>query len=248
MGDKKYLYLIIIILLFTGFVFSDALKAKAERANKLYQQQKYEKALEIYKSIEKEVDSFGIYYNIANTYFKMDNMAHAKLYYLKALKIKPDSKTALTNLKLVRGRLKNQIKTPDKNLFNKILEKISHIFNLNISAFLSFLLMMISSVVFYSKKFKNRKIILSVSIFLLILFIFFTGISYLNYSRVNYVYLNKKTEAKSEPNADSTSVFTVHGGNEFHIKNRTGDWYLIVLKNGYTGWIKVNNQNQIGQI
>lgn len=235
-------------MIFAVSIIPGGLKEKAKRANELYRNQKYQDALDIYKRINKEVKSFGIYYNIANTYYKMDKLAHAKLYYLKALKIEPDNKKAIDNLKLVKSQLKNQIKPPKKNFFNRILEKISRIFSLNISSLISFVLLIISSVLFYYKNLKNRKKYLIISVSLLVIFILFTGISYSRYSRTKYIYLDKKIQARSEPNKDNTAIFTVYGGNEFTIKNRTGDWYLVVLKNGYTGWIKVKNQNQIGKI
>ena len=65
------------------------------KANKLYQQEKYSEALTIYKQIEaQELQSDDLFYNMANAFYKMNQVAPAIYYFEKALKINPDFSNA----------------------------------------------------------------------------------------------------------------------------------------------------------
>jgi Ca-activated chloride channel homolog len=65
---------------------SQSLGKQIEKGNELYNNQQYEKALESYKeAITQNVNSFAGQYNIANTYFKLNNFVEASKAYEKAL-------------------------------------------------------------------------------------------------------------------------------------------------------------------
>ena len=79
-------------------------------ANKSYQQEKYMEALEGYQKIEKlDLKSSSLYFNMANIYYKTNQVAPAVLYYEKALKLAPNDKDIQFNLdfglKSYRGRV-----------------------------------------------------------------------------------------------------------------------------------------------
>ena len=76
-----------------------------EQANQAYDRELYKKALELYTSQEKtgEVSS-DLYYNIGNTYYRLNDAAHAILYYERALLLDPGNFEARSNLQFVRER------------------------------------------------------------------------------------------------------------------------------------------------
>jgi len=62
-------------------------------ANKLYQQEKYIEALDQYQKIEKQdLESVSLYFNMANIYYRTNQVAPAVYYYEKALKLNPITK------------------------------------------------------------------------------------------------------------------------------------------------------------
>ncbi|MDZ7613015.1 MAG: tetratricopeptide repeat protein [Flavobacteriaceae bacterium] len=69
-------------------------------ANKLYQNENTpEEALQVYADIEKQnIVSYELYYNIANTYYKTNQVAESIYYYEKALQLKPNDEDVLFNL------------------------------------------------------------------------------------------------------------------------------------------------------
>ena len=74
----------------------------------------YEKAANVYEQIlEKEQSSFELYYNLGNTYFRLNEIPKSILNYERALQIKPHHKALKYNLKLANQRTIDQIsKTP----------------------------------------------------------------------------------------------------------------------------------------
>ena len=70
-----------------------------EMGNKAYMEGAYDKAIEEYCAIlEGGEYSLELYYNLANAYFKMENIGKAILYYNKALRIAPSQEDVLHNL------------------------------------------------------------------------------------------------------------------------------------------------------
>ena len=51
------------------------------RANQLYENQDYTKALELYQQVEKELSHWILFYNIGNCFYKLENYVRAKIYY-----------------------------------------------------------------------------------------------------------------------------------------------------------------------
>ena len=69
-------------------------------ANRLYQENNYKQANFIYKSIVDEgYYSSELYLNLGNSYFKLDSIPQAILYYEKGLKIAPADNDLTHNLK-----------------------------------------------------------------------------------------------------------------------------------------------------
>ncbi len=90
---------------------------KYNLANSLYQMKDYDKAIDVYKKIEKEVpDSVkpDLYYNLGNAYFQKKQYDKAVKSYVNCLKMKPKDKYAKENLELALKMLKQQKQKKNK--------------------------------------------------------------------------------------------------------------------------------------
>lgn len=143
--SKKGLMLILSLLLLSNLSAQDMSKA-----NKAYLEQDYETALQQYKKIEAQNVSAELYFNIANTYFRMSDYVNSTLYYEKALKLSPNNEVYQVNNKISKTRLMGDVyKIPDffliswfkamYNLFTPITWAILSIFLLIVSAILFFI-------------------------------------------------------------------------------------------------------------
>lgn len=69
-----------------GLVVTDDLKKNFEKGNMLYEEGKYEEAIEVFKAIIEDFpDAYIINMNIGNCYFQMEDYSQAEEYYLKVL-------------------------------------------------------------------------------------------------------------------------------------------------------------------
>ena len=233
---KRSLIIFFILLSFSfGYSINLNILKKAEN---YYRNGNYEKALEIYKSLEKEYPNYEIYYNLGNIYFKLKKYPLSKLYYLRAYKIKQNDKDLLHNLRAVEMRLEDRIKLPEEDPFTKLLNVIKNAFSLNTYLTISVIVLFFISIFFFFLKGKIKLYFIYPLIFIFLILLIIDIVKINEYYKDIYVLLTPKIEVKSEPSRIGTTVFIIHEGIDFEVKQKVGEWYLIVLKNGYRGWIK----------
>jgi len=74
-----------------GLVVTDELKEELKKGNDLFDQEKYEEAIQAYQMIlEKAPETYVLYRNIGNSYFQMEKYEEAEEYYLKVLDNEPN--------------------------------------------------------------------------------------------------------------------------------------------------------------
>lgn len=79
-----------------GLVIADKLKEDLREGNKLFDEEKYDEAVEFYtKIVEESPDTYILYKNIGNCYFKMEKYDQAEEYYKKVLEKDPKNQEAM---------------------------------------------------------------------------------------------------------------------------------------------------------
>lgn len=96
---------------------ADMLNEAWKKGNAFYQQKEYDSAAHYFEIIAaaKPADA-TVFYNLGNTYYRLNNMGYAVLNYEKALKRKPGYKEAADNLLLTQSRIPGFIQ-PVKDIF-----------------------------------------------------------------------------------------------------------------------------------
>ena len=257
---KKYFYSIIIIIMMT---FSNICHSQEEynssilidkftEANNFYNNSKYEKSVEIYLEIlDSGHHSAELYYNLGNSFYKLNNIANSILYYEKSLKLNPKDKDVINNLKMVNnGIIDDILKIPEsfiKNQLNNLSNNFSYSSWGLILIIFSFLFLLVFIIYFFSKD----PIVKRASFTSLFILVFLIGITLKisfnayekNYIEKYAIIFSTKIEIKSEPNARSENLLTLHLGTKVKIiDNFNEKWVKIKLVNGQEGWI---NNNEI---
>ncbi|MCK4357445.1 MAG: tetratricopeptide repeat protein [Candidatus Cloacimonetes bacterium] len=216
------------------------------KGNNAYQNQEYEKAKEYYEEfVQQEVKNFNLFYNLGNTYFKLENYGLARLFYEKALRFRPLDKDLVFNLELLQARLKDKEEN-EESFLQHILRKIYYFFSVNLLAIfvlICFILIMLTIVfLILSEKSSTKKV---VKVFMFIISIFFMIFLILTILRLHEFYnenfaviIDETVFAYSGPNSDFQQVFTIHEGLKVRIEKFDKDWVLIKLQSGNGGWVK----------
>ena len=239
-----------ILLILFSFLFLPLLaEYDISKGNNAYQNQEYEKAKEYYEEFVQEgVKNFNLFYNLGNTYFKLENYGLARLFYEKALKFSPLDTDLLFNIELLQARLQDK---EDKNesFLQHIFKKIYYFFSVNLLAIfvlICFILILLAIVLLIlMEKPTTKKIVKVFMVIISMLFMIFLVLTifrlYEFYNENFAVIIDETVFAYSGPNSDFQQVFTIHEGLKVRIEKFDKDWLLIKLHSGNGGWIERNS-------
>ena len=102
---KKTLLFIALISIPILLIWNNSITPNQENlmnARQMMLNKKYNKANTLYKSmISTHPNDFVINYNLASSYYRLNELLLAKLYFLKALQIKPNDQDTMHNVSII---------------------------------------------------------------------------------------------------------------------------------------------------
>ena len=114
-----------ILFLFALSSWSQSFEEQFSTANGLYKDGDFNKAVELYLSIENEgVESADLYFNLGNCYYKMNKVAPSIYYYEKALKLDPIHEDAQFNLAFAKRMTIDLIEELPKTFLQRFSENV----------------------------------------------------------------------------------------------------------------------------
>lgn len=241
---------ILVFFLFVGF-FTNAQPVSQlfEQGNQFYKNADYRAAVTTYHKIEKGgFHSDALYFNLANAYYKLNEVAPSVYYYEKALKLNPLNEDAKYNLVLANRLTIDQIDEVPKTLLQRFETNFLHKFSIHQWAVISILFSIVTALLFLIYYFSYssilKRIFFSVSIvtFSLMLLSVLVAYSVLDYAKKNQpaIVFSEKAQIKNAPTFNSEDVFTLHEGTKVIVLDEVDDWYKIKLTDGKIGWIRTS--------
>jgi len=245
MRKYKNILLVLMFVIVNSLLISQDYNNLFEKANEKYINKNYREALDIYLKIENSISDYKLYFNIGNTYYKLNNYLMAKVYYLKAMRLNPLDDDLYFNLKLVNEKFKDKIELNKMNSINRLIFRLESIFSINVGFVLVLILIYVFNYSIYlrfvKKKFKrlnNYLIIGSLILIVLLTFYINNRISYkLNSNSGIIMYDN--VSLYSGPNDSNTVLYKVNSGLDFRIINKINNWVQI-KSNEIVGWVKTD--------
>lgn len=236
------------IIFFILFIFSNTQNSDNlfKESNDLYTNGDYQNAVEGYLDILKSgFESAELYFNIGNSFYKLNNIPESNYYYEKAKSISPNDDDILTNLSFAQNLRIDKIETLPvtdiQNLKLSILDLLSE----KGWSFMLIILIWMTCFAFilyiFSNDSKFKRSFFSISLLFLILssFTLFVNIEKKKNSEIKYAIIyDKEIEVWSEPNNISELKFLLHEGTKVKQIDVIEDWINIQLENGTIGWIQ----------
>lgn len=249
------------ILLF--FVLSSQLFASSAsndsliiNGNKLYNEAQYKLAIiEYQKVVENGFESSDLYYNIGNSFFKINDLPSAILFYERAKKLNPSDEDINYNLGLANSRIiDNHEQVPDI-IFKKWWNSFYNLFSVNLWAKIAIFLFIATLFLFGIYLLSNTRFIKKLFFFISLFLFVSTAISF-TLALQKYYYSNEHKEAivftptitvKSSPNQNSVDLFVIHEGTKLYITDEleVEGWLEIRIANGSVGWLPRSSVVQI---
>ena len=194
-----------------------------------------------------------MYYNLGNTYYKLNNVPESIYYYEKALQLDPENADAKNNL-IFANQMKVDAITPlPKTWVRQLSDGIVGLFSAHTWAVLSIIGVFAFVLSFLLYYFVERTALKRTFFSLMLVFLFFAVGSYTlahfchkQVSQTQYAILFDKTvRVFSDANAYSSEVMQLHEGTKVEIIEDAKDWVKIRLVNGKTGWTKVSSLRKL---
>jgi tetratricopeptide (TPR) repeat protein len=247
MKNIVYLFLLISQVFFAQNGF--------EKGNALYQKGQYQEAVQEYENVIKEdkQQSAELYFNLANSYYKLNKVAPSIYNYEKALVLKPNDPETLNNLKFAKKLTIDEIKEIPKVGFAKLIQNFTGIFHYNTWAKISVVIafaFLLSFIGYYFSELTLSKRIYFIGMFILIVALGLSisaGMSEKNHfdnDRPAIVFA-ELSEVRSEPQKAGAAIFLLHEGAKVYVLETLGQWKKIELTDGTEGWIDGNTIKEV---
>ena len=239
------LSLILVFLISFNLYGNDSLFVSA---NSDYANQEYNAAIKKYNLIlSSNLESPELYYNLANSFFKINEIHQAIYYYEKALKIKPDFDDAKENLEICNLQLIDKIEEIPELMITSLYNNIINFLSLKNWIYLTLIFIWVSLIIFSYNSFvkKNKKSVLYLVIFSFFLFFITTKKYNQNINVKEAIIYSSVINVMSAPSEQSTNLFSLHIGTKVKIEDQIENWVNISIANGKKGWILIENLKEI---
>ena len=248
---KKNFLIVLIIISYVCKANDDAYH-QFEKGNSFYASQEFDSALIAYKTVlQSKMISKELYLNLGNTFFKLDSIPQAILFYEKGIKLAPGDPDLSYNLQYCNKLIK------DKNPIKKSVLLNELIFSFlgkspNYWAYSSIILLGLVCVMFaffrLSIDSKWKKINFYSAIIVLILFGITVLLSSISKSKINEtkygIVIKNSIKVRTEPSENSSTAFLLHEGSKAKVTAEINEWIEISF-NEKKGWIRTNALERI---
>ena len=261
---RLFIFLSIILLSFTASAQEESalqLPAPAadeailwEQANAAYNSGEYAQAQSLYEAIAAVgLQSAPLYYNMANAYFKQDDIAHAILYYHRALRLEPADEDIRHNLEYAEQSTKDIVdEIPEFFLF-AWMRSLRDVMGGNAWTILSLLLLVVtlSTAIVYllAQRLAVRKMGFYLMAVCGVLFVVTTAFAMSSrgvvMNHTEAVVMSSSVSIKSSPDRSSTELFVLHEGTTVTTGNEVDGWIEIRIADGRKGWIELSRIEHI---
>ncbi len=190
------------------------------------------------------LESAELYYNIGNACFKEGDMAHAILWYERALRVDPSHADARFNLEFACSQVQDRIDEVPEFFLKTWGRKLCWLLPSGVWAVLCivfFAAMLALLLLFLLGSGGARKAGFFGGLVTLLLTLLCLGFAFWQRSDAlkhdSAVVVSAVTEVKSSPGS-GVSLFVLHEGTKVKLLERVGDWENIELSDGRQGWLK----------
>ena len=245
--------ILLLSLLSFSFGFSQN-KVLFNEATELYNNGEYSAAIENYEQIiENGEHSASLYFNLGNCYYKLNSIGPSIYYYEKALLLSPNNKEIQNNLRFSQNMRLDAIEEMPKTELSRIYNVIVGMFSSDQWAYFAvgfvFLFVLAYMAYYFLRSANQKRATFISSILSLVLGVVCILMAYLNYQRHKKddpaIIFSKEVKVNSEPNNNSSTIFTIHEGTKVNVLDELDDWKRIRIADGQTGWLKDGNVRKI---
>lgn len=247
---KRYTLLILCVVAAMGNILAQNIgDTWFEQANAAYNAGSYDTAVVMYqKTIDADMESVPVYYNMGNAYYKLHNYPMAIYNYEKALKLDPSNDDVQTNLAIANLAIVDKIEPMPQPFYVKWWQSARARLSGDQWAWCSiafFALLLVALFMFLrSRRIGVRKLgFFGGIVFLVVFAVSVVFAAQLKQAAVNHdqaIVMAPTATVKSTPNESSVDLFVLHEGTKVTILETSNGWNKIRIANGSLGWLEAD--------
>lgn len=226
-------------------------KESSNPAIKAYNEGDFLGAIEIWEKekkeqLEKGLEAAQLYYNLGDAYFRVNDFAHARLNYEKALLLDPGDRDTRHNIDYLSTKIEDKILVADTFFLSTWFRAVQNLFTSNTWAVISvvffLLLMACLAVFFFTREVVVKKVTFYVGIVSMLVVIFANVFSFKQKNKIEErdtaVIMSGSAPIYSSPDSNSKELFILHSGTKVDITKEDRSWLEIEVDNGSVGWVQ----------
>ncbi|MFQ5674746.1 MAG: tetratricopeptide repeat protein [bacterium] len=230
--------------------FSDEVEAFFVKGTEFYQNGNYSDAIdEFRKIVDSGYESWEVYFNLGNAYFKNKQTAEAIINFERAKRLNPKDEDIEYNLELANLAIVDRIQELPQFFVSRWISNLSSLFSLNLLGWIAiglyFVLIGLIIGRLFAKSGRLNKINFVSIVVVALTFGVFAGLLSTriieNETKVEAIVTQEKIVVRSAPVDTGTEVFTLHEGVKVEIQDRSNSWLRIRLADGKRGWLQASS-------
>jgi len=251
---NQFIVIILFFLLSAGAASANQLDELMQKGGDYYRNGEYDKAIETYERIMLDgYEGTALFYNLANSYYRIGKLGYAILNYERALKLSPSDEDVKHNLVFANLSTIDRIQPLPKFFIFDIWESILGMFSVNgwsyLVYFLYIIFLLFIAYYFFVKTIFQQKVILFSGLGVLIILALTVSLLVVKVNRETTeksgVIVAQSVTVKTSPDIKSTDTFVIHEGLKIKVEDKLDDWVKIRLADGKVGWLLHENIEEI---
>lgn len=239
----RFVPLLILMVLAPALLRADTAGDWA-KANAFYQQKNYDSAAVYYEKVAAgKPRQAAVFYNLGNTYYRLNRIGIAVLNYEKALKRDPGMSEACDNRQLAQSRISNHINSGGDVFFVRWWKSGTHpayTTAWSVTALLLFITtLVLASLRLFGNKTGIRSKLIAASALLFAVSLIFVFVSAGRHDGQSAVVLNDAVPLTGAANAIKPLAL-VPEGTVVQIQTNSRGQMLVTLPDGRSGWIEAS--------
>ncbi len=243
---KRILIILSLYILVLPCMAAEPAEMKCQ-ADSLYSKEDFAKAAELYTEVANQVQSSDVCYNLGCCYYRMDDMAHAVLWFERAALLSPGDKDIRFNLELARSKTIDRITPRHEMFFVSLFRSMTRMFSLSqwtVVCISLFVLALLAFALFlYSSKYTLRQTGFYAAVSLMLLVVLGNVCAYqqrrFERERSSAIITATSVTVRSTPSASGNELFVLHEGTRVEIRdNSMKEWCEVQIADGKVGWLE----------
>ncbi|MDR3012306.1 MAG: BatD family protein [Chitinispirillales bacterium] len=222
--------------------------------NEFYAAGLYDSALTYYaRIVDAGIKNSSVYFNMGNCYHRLRNQGMARLYYERAAVLSPNDADIQANINFIKSIIVDRV-TEDQSgydFLSTVMYNIHTLLSLKnqliLLCVLLFILSLLCSAILLKKGLARLWFAYGAVLCALLITIVGASAGYKIYAietRQYAIVMTHSVDAQNQP-AGGQTLFIVHEGTKLRINETVGEWSLVSLPNGSSGWVTTSSLGKI---